>query len=32
MPQEKVPGLAIVVVDDQGILWMEGFGYTAWER
>jgi CubicO group peptidase (beta-lactamase class C family) len=29
MREQKVPGLALAVVDDQGILWMEGFGYTA---
>jgi CubicO group peptidase (beta-lactamase class C family) len=29
---ENVPGLAIAVVDDQGILWSEGFGYTDWDR
>jgi CubicO group peptidase (beta-lactamase class C family) len=28
MQQENVSGLAIVVVDDQNILWAEGFGYT----
>ena len=32
MQQENVSGLAIVVVDDQGILWSEGFGYTDWDR
>ncbi|HET9906206.1 MAG TPA: serine hydrolase domain-containing protein [Anaerolineales bacterium] len=32
MKQEHVPGLAIVVVDDQNILWAEGFGYTDWNR
>ena len=32
MEQEHVPGLAIVVVDDQNILWAEGFGYTDWNR
>jgi len=30
--QENVPGLAIAVVDDQSILWAEGFGYTDWNR
>ncbi len=32
MQQENVPGLAIVVVDDQNILLAEGFGYTDWGR
>jgi CubicO group peptidase (beta-lactamase class C family) len=32
MEQENVPGLAIAVVDDQHILWVEGFGYTDWNR
>lgn len=32
MQQENVPGLAIVVVDDQNSLWGEGFGYTDWDR
>jgi len=30
MQQEHVAGLAIAVVDDQHILWAEGFGYTDW--
>ena len=32
MQQENVPGLALAVVDDQNILWAEGFGYTDWDR
>ena len=32
MQKEKVPGLAIVVVDDKSILWQEGFGYTDWDQ
>jgi CubicO group peptidase (beta-lactamase class C family) len=32
MQQEHVPGLAIVVVDDQHVLWAEGFGFTDWDR
>jgi CubicO group peptidase (beta-lactamase class C family) len=32
MSQDKVPGLAIAVVDGQQILWMEGFGYTDDDR
>lgn len=32
MQQEHIPGLAIAVVDDQGILWSEGFGYTDWDQ
>jgi CubicO group peptidase (beta-lactamase class C family) len=29
MREQKVPGLALAVVDDRETLWMEGFGYTA---
>ena len=32
MEQENVAGLAIAVVDDQNILWEEGFGYTDWDH
>src|SRR5512133_3712471 len=32
MQKENVPGLAIAVVDDQNILWAEGFGYTDWDH
>ena len=32
MQQENVAGLAVVVVDDQNILWAEGFGYTDWDE
>ena len=32
MRQENVAGLAIAVVDDQHILWTEGFGYTDWDE
>jgi CubicO group peptidase (beta-lactamase class C family) len=32
MHQENIPGLAIAVVDDQGVLWSEGFGYTDWDQ
>jgi CubicO group peptidase (beta-lactamase class C family) len=32
MKEQNIPGLAIAVVDDQGILWEEGFGYTDWDR
>jgi CubicO group peptidase (beta-lactamase class C family) len=32
MQQENVAGLAIAVVDDQQILWAEGFGYTDWDE
>src|SRR4026207_1193776 len=32
MQQENVSGLAIAVVDDQHILWAEGFGYTDWDE
>ncbi len=29
MQKQNIPGLAIAVVDDQDILWAEGFGYTT---
>jgi CubicO group peptidase (beta-lactamase class C family) len=32
MEQQNIPGLAIAVVDDQRILWAEGFGYTDSDR
>jgi len=32
MQQENISGLAIAVVDDQNILWTEGFGTTDWDR
>src|SRR5215208_3904880 len=32
MQQEHVAGLAVAVVDDQHILWAEGFGYTDWDE
>ncbi len=28
MAEQNVPGLAIAVVDDQEVIWAEGFGYT----
>jgi CubicO group peptidase (beta-lactamase class C family) len=31
MQEDNIPGLAIAIVDDQGILWEEGFGYTDWD-
>src|SRR5512135_2587780 len=32
MQQEAIPGLAIAIMDDQEILWIEGFGYTDWDK
>lgn len=32
MQQENIPGLAIALVDEQGILWAEGFGFTDTHR
>ena len=32
MAQEHVPGLAIAVVDGDGIVWQEGFGFTDTDR
>jgi CubicO group peptidase (beta-lactamase class C family) len=32
MVEQKIPGLAIAIVDDQQVLWSEGFGYTDTNR
>ncbi len=32
MSAEGIPGFAVAVVDEQKILWVEGFGYTDWDR
>lgn len=32
MEEHGIPGLSIAVVDDQGVLWAEGFGYTHTNR
>ena len=32
MQDRDIPGMAVVLVDDQGILWEEAFGYTDWDR
>lgn len=32
MRQEKIPGLAIAIVDAQRVLWMKGFGFTNKEQ
>jgi CubicO group peptidase (beta-lactamase class C family) len=32
MQTRHIPGLAIAIVDDQNVLWEEGFGYTDWDR
>jgi CubicO group peptidase (beta-lactamase class C family) len=32
MQQENIAGLAVVVVDEESILWAEGFGYTDWDE
>ncbi len=32
MEEHGIPGLSIAVVDDQGVLWAEGFGYTHTDR
>jgi CubicO group peptidase (beta-lactamase class C family) len=32
MQERGIPGMAVVLVDDQGILWEETFGYTDWDR
>lgn len=32
MAEQNIPGLAVAVVDDQRVLWSEGFGYTDASR
>ena len=32
MADQKIPGLTITLVDDQQVLWAEGFGYTDTNR
>ena len=29
MKEKDVPGLSIAIVDDKGIIWEEGFGFTS---
>jgi CubicO group peptidase (beta-lactamase class C family) len=32
MEEKKVPGLALAVVTDHEVLWLEGFGFTDYDR
>jgi CubicO group peptidase (beta-lactamase class C family) len=32
MQEDNIPGLAIAIVDDHSILWIEGFGYTKLDQ
>jgi len=32
MQEQRIPGMAIAIVDDNQVLWAEGFGYTDWDR
>ena len=32
MQQQHIPGLAIVLVDKNQVVWAEGFGYTDWDQ
>ncbi len=32
MQEQSVPGLAVAVVDDREVLWVEGFGFTDTDR
>ena len=32
MTQEKIPGLAIAIIDKNKIIWTEGFGYTDFNK
>ncbi len=32
MSAEDIPGVAIAVVDEQRVLWAEGFGHTHWDQ
>jgi CubicO group peptidase (beta-lactamase class C family) len=32
MAEQGIPGLALAVVDETGVIWAEGFGYTGTDR
>ncbi|MFC1537581.1 serine hydrolase domain-containing protein [Gemmatimonadota bacterium] len=32
MEKEKIPGLALAIVDKEGVIWSQGFGYTDTTR
>lgn len=32
MAQERIPGLAIAIIDENKIIWTEGFGYTDFNK
>jgi CubicO group peptidase (beta-lactamase class C family) len=32
MQKQRIPGMAIAIVDDTQVVWAEGFGYTDWDR
>ncbi len=32
MAEQDIPGLAVAVADDAGILWAEGFGFTDYDH
>ncbi|HEX9028637.1 MAG TPA: serine hydrolase domain-containing protein [Anaerolineales bacterium] len=32
MREQRIPGMAVAIVDDAQVLWAEGFGYTDWDR
>jgi CubicO group peptidase (beta-lactamase class C family) len=31
MRKQHIPGMAIAIVDDNQVVWSEGFGYTDWD-
>ncbi len=32
MSKQHIPGMAIAIVDDNQVVWSEGFGFTDWDR
>jgi CubicO group peptidase (beta-lactamase class C family) len=32
MQKQRIPGMAIAIVDNNQVVWAEGFGYTDWDR
>jgi len=32
MRKQHIPGMAIAIVDDQQVVWSEGFGFTDWDH
>jgi CubicO group peptidase (beta-lactamase class C family) len=32
MRKQRIPGMAVAIVDDTRVVWAEGFGYTDWDH